>query len=171
MPILIWFFRMELFFKFKLTDTSDPFRGLLSYTPHGVCFMFTNVHLSLFLFAENMWGSYVGIEMAQPLPHYFLAFLGGYGHLDRHQQDYDTSVSSRLWRIFNKSNRSEVAYKKRRKSRSPWIPIAPDLHEPEVEKRFVISFPPKYKARSPFGRSTRPTPYMETREIVFLKDC
>ncbi|KIM72609.1 hypothetical protein PILCRDRAFT_30353, partial [Piloderma croceum F 1598] len=44
--------------------------------------------------------------------------------------------------------------------------------DPKVETPFIISFPPKYTARSPFGRATRPMLAfnMETREVVFLKD-
>jgi len=50
--------------------------------------------------------------------------------------------------------------------------MVPDRDDPEVEKRFVISFPPKYTASSPFGRATRPMLAfdMEMREINFLKD-
>jgi hypothetical protein len=50
--------------------------------------------------------------------------------------------------------------------------MVPDRDEPEVETPFVISFPPKYKVRSPFGRATRPMLVfdVEKREIVFLKD-
>ena len=49
--------------------------------------------------------------------------------------------------------------------------MVPDRDNPAVETPFIISFPPKYTARSPFGRATRPILAfnMETREIVFLK--
>jgi len=50
--------------------------------------------------------------------------------------------------------------------------MVPARDDPKVETPFIISFPPKYTARSPFGRATRPMLAfnMETREIVFLKD-
>jgi hypothetical protein len=50
--------------------------------------------------------------------------------------------------------------------------MVPDRDDPEVETPFIISFPPKYTARSPFGRATRPMLAfnMEMREIDFLKD-
>jgi hypothetical protein len=50
--------------------------------------------------------------------------------------------------------------------------MVPDHDVPKVETPFIISFPPKYTARSPFGRATRPMLAfnMETREIVFLKN-
>jgi len=50
--------------------------------------------------------------------------------------------------------------------------MVPDRDDPKVETPFIISFPPKYTARSPFGRATRPMLAfsMETREVVFLKD-
>ena len=49
---------------------------------------------------------------------------------------------------------------------------SPDRNNPKIQKKFIISFPPKYTARSPFGRATRPMMAfdMESREIVFLKD-
>jgi hypothetical protein len=52
------------------------------------------------------------------------------------------------------------------------IIVVPDRDNPEVETLFIISFPPKYTARSPFGHATRPMLAfnMETRDIVFLKD-
>jgi hypothetical protein len=50
--------------------------------------------------------------------------------------------------------------------------MVPDRDVPKVETPFIISFPPKYTARSPFGRATRPMLAfnMETKEIVFMKD-
>jgi hypothetical protein len=50
--------------------------------------------------------------------------------------------------------------------------MVPDRDDPKVETPFIISFPPKYTTRSPFGRATRPMLAfsMETREVVFLKD-
>ena len=50
--------------------------------------------------------------------------------------------------------------------------MVPDRDDPKVETPFIISFPPKYTARSPFGRATRPMLAfnMETGEVVFLKD-
>jgi hypothetical protein len=50
--------------------------------------------------------------------------------------------------------------------------MVPDREDPSVETRFIISFPPKYTVRSPFGRATRPMLAfgVEAGEIVFLKD-
>jgi hypothetical protein len=50
--------------------------------------------------------------------------------------------------------------------------MVPDCDNPVVETVFIISFPPKYTARSLFRRATRPMLAFntETREIVFLKD-
>ena len=47
-----------------------------------------------------------------------------------------------------------------------------DRNNPKIEKKFIISFPPKYTAHLLFGRATRPMMAfnMELREIVFLKD-
>ena len=51
--------------------------------------------------------------------------------------------------------------------------MVPDRDDPKVETPFIISYPPKYTARSPFERATRPMLVfnMETKEIVFLKGC
>ena len=50
--------------------------------------------------------------------------------------------------------------------------MVPDRDNPKMEKKFIITFPPKYTARSPFGRATRPMLALdlEAGEIVFLKD-
>jgi len=50
--------------------------------------------------------------------------------------------------------------------------MVPDRDDADVKTPFIISFPPKYTACSPFGRATRPMLAFntETREIVFLKD-
>jgi hypothetical protein len=50
--------------------------------------------------------------------------------------------------------------------------LVPECDEPEVEKGFVVSFPPNYMARSPFGRATLPMLAfgMEAEKIVFSKD-
>jgi hypothetical protein len=50
--------------------------------------------------------------------------------------------------------------------------MVPDRDDPEVETPFIISFPLKYTARSPFGRATRPMLAFNTerRNIAFPKD-
>jgi hypothetical protein len=50
--------------------------------------------------------------------------------------------------------------------------MVPDSDGPKVKKRFIISFPPKYMARSPFKRATQPMLVfdIEARKIIFPKD-
>ena len=106
-------------------------------------------------------------------PHFLAGFFWRYDHLDRRRQGYDTSVSpvtpDDIQQIEHFESRLRDENPAHREFR---ILMVPDRDETEVEKRFVVSFPPKYTARSPFGRATRPMLAfdMETREIVFLKD-
>jgi hypothetical protein len=48
----------------------------------------------------------------------------------------------------------------------------PNRDDPKSERPFIISFPPKYTVRSPFGRATRPMFAfdMEANQTIFLKD-
>ena len=100
-------------------------------------------------------------------------FFWRYNHLDPRQQGYDTSVSSAtpedIQQIHNFASRLRDANPAHREFR---VLMVPDRDKPQVEKRFVVSFPPKYTARSPFGRATRPMLAfdIEMEEVVFLKD-
>ena len=95
-----------------------------------------------------------------------------YAHLNHSQRRYDTSVSpaspedlQQIQHVENSLRSENTAHREFR------IIMAPDRDHPKVETPFIISFPPKYTARSPFGRATRPTLAfnMETKVIVFLK--
>ena len=106
-------------------------------------------------------------------PHFLAGFFWRYDHLDRRWQGHDTSVSSatlediqQVQPFENRLRDNNPAHRELR------MLMVPDRDKPEVEKQFIVSFPPKYMARSPFGRATRPMLAfdMETREIVFLKD-
>ena len=154
MPILVWFFRMKLFFKFKLTDTSDPFRGLFSYTPHGGSVSCSLTFTYLCSCSRKICEVHtLGSRWRSRYPTIFWLFLGVTVIL---------IVTSKITTLLshqgsggyltNPTLRKSLT---RRNSRSPWIPIAPDRHEPEDERRFVVTFPPKYKARLPLERSTR----------------
>ncbi|KAF8234088.1 hypothetical protein L208DRAFT_1394550, partial [Tricholoma matsutake] len=106
-------------------------------------------------------------------PHFLADFFRRYDHLDRLQQGHDTSVSSLIPEDFQQIQHFESRLRDDNPAHREFrILMVPDRDEPKVEKRFVVSFPPKYTARSPFGRATRPMLAfdMETREIVFLKD-
>ena len=106
-------------------------------------------------------------------PNFLADFFWRYDHLDRRRQGYDTSVLSMtpedIQNIQSFDSRLQEENSAHREFR---ILMVPDRYDPAVEKRFVVSFPPNYTARSPFGRATRPMLAfdMETREIVFLKD-
>ena len=100
-------------------------------------------------------------------------FFWRYAHLDLRLRGHDTSVSPAspvdLQQIqhVEKSLRDEnPAHREFR------VIMVPNRDDPKVETPFIVSFPPKYTARSPFGRATRPMLAfnMETGEVVFLKD-
>jgi hypothetical protein len=106
-------------------------------------------------------------------PQFLAGFFWRYNHLDRRRQGYDTSVSSVTPEDIQQIQDFENGLRKDNPAHREFrILMVPDRDVPEVEKRFVVSFPPKYKARSPFGRATRPMLAfdMEKRKIVFLKD-
>ena len=109
-------------------------------------------------------------------PHLLAGFFWRYDHLDRRQQGHDTSVSSLtsedIQQIQHFEDFEERLRLDNRDHREFRILIVPDRNKPEDEKRFVVSFPQKYTARSPFGRATRPMLAfdMEKGTIVFLKD-
>jgi Fungal protein kinase len=109
------------------------------------------------------------IEQPDVLAHFFWR----YAHLNHSQRGYDTSVSQaspedlqQIRHVEQRLRDDNLAHREFR------IIMVPDRDVPKVETPFIISFPPKYTARSPFGRATRPMLAfnMETREIVFLKD-
>jgi len=106
-------------------------------------------------------------------PHFLSGFFWRYERLNRLQQGYDTSVlratSADIQQIHLFENTLRNKNPAHREFR---VLMVPDRNNPKIEKKFIISFPPKYTARSPFGRATRPMMAydMESREIVFLKD-
>jgi hypothetical protein len=106
-------------------------------------------------------------------PHTLANIFWRYAHLNHSQRGYDASVSPaspeylrQIWHVEQHLRDDNPAHRKFR------IIMVPDRDDPEVETPFMISFPPKYTARSPFGHATRPMLAfnMEMREIVFLKD-
>jgi hypothetical protein len=106
-------------------------------------------------------------------PHILAHFFWRYAHLNDSQRGYDTSVSpaspedlQRIQHVEERLRNENPAHREFR------IIMVPDRHDSKVETPFIISFPPKYTSRSPFGRATRPMLAfnMETKETVFLKD-
>ena len=106
-------------------------------------------------------------------PDILARFFWRYSHLNHSQCGYNTSVSPAspedLQQIRHVEKRLRDENPAHREFR---IIMVPDRDDPTVETPFIISFPPKYTARSPFGRATRPMLAFntETGEIVFLKD-
>jgi hypothetical protein len=106
-------------------------------------------------------------------PHILASFFWRYAHLNQSQRGYDASVSpaspedlQQIQHVEHRLRKDNPAHREFR------IIMVPDRDDSKVETPFIISFPPKYTARSPFGRATRPMLAfnMETRKIVFLKD-
>ena len=90
--------------------------------------------------------------------HDFLAdFFWRYSRLERDLQGYDPSFLPKTTKDIDipetdsnrlKEGNPECHHEFR-------ILMVPDRHSPENEKEFVVSFPPKYTARSPFGRAVK----------------
>ena len=105
--------------------------------------------------------------------HFLARFFWQYNYLDPRQRGYDTSISS----IDPENTDIRKSYFDSLRTKNPahlkfCILRVPDRDEAEDEKHVIVSFPPEYTARSPFGRVTRPMLAfdMEKEEIVFLKD-
>ena len=106
-------------------------------------------------------------------PHILADFFWRYAHLNPSQRGYDTSVSPASPEDLQHIEHVEKCLRDENPAHREFrIIMVPDRDDPDVETPFIISFPPKYTARSPFGRGTRPMLAFntETRKIVFLKD-
>jgi hypothetical protein len=106
-------------------------------------------------------------------PQLLAGFFWRYAHLDHSQQGYDTSVSLATPEDIQQMQHLESRFREDNPAHREFRALmVPDRDDPSVETRFIISFPPKYTARSPFGRATRPMLAfdVEAGEIVFLKD-
>jgi hypothetical protein len=105
-------------------------------------------------------------------PHILTLFFWRYGHLNHSQRGYDTSVSPASPEDLQQIQHVEKGLRNENPAHREFrIIMVPDRDVPKVETPFIISFPPKYTARSPFGRATRPMLAfnMEMKEIVFMK--
>src|ERR1700685_551515 len=100
-------------------------------------------------------------------------FFWRYAHLDPCLRGHDTSVSpaspvdlQQIQHVEKSLQDENPAHREFR------VIMVPDRDDPEVETPFIISFPLKYTARSPFGRATRPMLAFNTerRNIAFPKD-
>ena len=85
-------------------------------------------------------------------PHILANFFWCYAHLNHSQRGYDTSVSpaspedlQQIQHVENRLRGENTAH------REFHIIMVPDRDHPKVETPFIMSFPPKYTARSPFG--------------------
>jgi hypothetical protein len=90
-------------------------------------------------------------------PHILANFFWCYAHLNHSQRGYDTSVSPAspkdLQQIQHVENRLRDENTNHREF---CIIMVPDRDDPKGETPFIISCPPEYTARSPFGRAIRP---------------
>jgi len=106
-------------------------------------------------------------------PHILAHFFWRYAHLNHSQRGYDTSVSPASPEDLQQIQHVEKHLRKENPAHREFCKVmVPDRSDPEVEKPFIISSPPMYTARSPFGRATRAMLAfdMEAEAIVFLKD-
>jgi hypothetical protein len=180
------FSKMELFVELKFAESSDPFRDpkdpLRPHNPEAfpsrMIQMFLDyivanyIHIqrltrglsfastpSPYLFADDPQNSSVGIALARLLP--------GASITSKNRISLPTfSGVAHILTVANAdTTRLSHQHRRRISSRSSMSKIV-------CGTPIIISFPPKYTARSPFGRATRPILAfnMETNENVFLKD-
>jgi hypothetical protein len=106
-------------------------------------------------------------------PRFLSGFFWWYKCLNRLQQGYDPSVLHATPADIQQIHFFECRLRDENPAHREFrVLLVPDRDNPKIEKKFIISFPPKYTARSPFGRATQPMLAfdMEAGEIVFLKD-
>ncbi len=85
-------------------------------------------------------------------PHILAHFFWRYAHLNHSQRGYDTSVSPASPEDLQQIQHVEKHLRKENSAHREFrIIVVPDRDVPKVETPFIISFPPKYTARSPFG--------------------
>jgi hypothetical protein len=88
-------------------------------------------------------------------PHILASFFWRYAHLNPSQRGYDTSVSPASPVDLQQIQHVEDSLRVENPAHCEFrIIIIPERDNTEVETLFIISFPPKYTARSPFGRAT-----------------
>jgi hypothetical protein len=108
-------------------------------------------------------------------PRLLANFFWRYSHLDPSVQGYDPTVSIPS-DAEKKAARDAFKAEKRldREDQEFRKIMVPDAHDSKVEKEkaFIVPFPPLYRPRSPFSRSTRPMVAfdLETKKLVFMKD-
>jgi hypothetical protein len=88
-------------------------------------------------------------------PHILANLFRRYAHLNHSQRGYDSSVSTALPEDLQQIQHVEKhLWDENTAHREFHVIMVPDRDDPEVETPFIISFPPKYTTRSPFGRAT-----------------
>jgi hypothetical protein len=107
-------------------------------------------------------------------PHLLADFFYRYSRLDRLRQGYDPTLSAASEeevKIMEKAKcdatlKANSAHYEFRKL------MVPDRDDPSKESPFLISYPPRYDARSPFSRATRGMLAFDltNNRIVYLKD-
>jgi hypothetical protein len=121
----------------------------------GVSFAFT---FSVYLYAKNMRGSFIGIAMVRLLPGALtisrnpISFLASFGITNHLQQGHDTSVLCATPADIQQISLFECCLRDENPAHREFrVIMVLDHDNPKIEKKFIISFPPKYTAHSLFG--------------------
>ena len=180
---------MDLFVEFKIADTSDPFHNPEDpLRPKEDDFRFENdsddgrlIRGQLAFYAaahaESTRDSFVVIVMARPLPGTSTILKSPTFSPASFQTSRSLPAGLRHHLTRDSSIQQIHLFEGRLRDDNPAhrefrILMVLDRDDPTVEMQFIISFPPKYMARPPFGRATQPMLAfdVEARDIVFLKD-
>jgi len=193
---------MELFVEFKFDINADPFndsenhsinhfeqdteaarllRGQLSsyvaalsgsqFRVHVFTILICGRHARLMFWDRN--ASVVSRAFDYTKRNYLGVFLQ---HFDKdvERRGHDPSVTiptqSQL-RTVPKLDQTDLERRNER-HRDFRVMLIPDREDASQRSEFLISYPPKYTTRSPFGRATRPMVAYDLREsrLVFVKD-
>ena len=105
-------------------------------------------------------------------PHLFVGFFWRYENLGLKKGCDHSVLAASATDLINPDALERMRSRNSESHREFRTLLVPGRHSGDVEKRFVVSFPPKYTTRSPFGRATRPMFAfdVEANKIVFLKD-
>jgi len=101
-------------------------------------------------------------------PHILASFFWRYAHLNQSQRGYNASVSPASPEDLQQIQHVEHRFRKDNPAHCEFrIIMVLDRDVPKVETPFIISFPLKYTARSPFGRAIN-SAWRSTVSSIFL---
>lgn len=163
------------------TEAARLLRGQLSSYVAALSGSQFRVHVFTILifgrYARLMFWDRNGAVVSRAFDYTKLDYLGLFlqhfdKDVDRRGHDHSVVIPSRSQlRWVAKEDQTELAERNRR-HRDFRVMLIPDRDDASQKSKFLISYPPEYTSRSPFGRATRPIVAYDLQEsrLVFVKD-